>query len=115
MEDRLKRERLDHIAAALGQLVETHNSEAFMEEEFEERKIWTCGTLALSKHPAVLGSVHGFITEAAALANMSRMVVSFTPVGHLLHDALRYARQGGYSVLIAHDINMKEIERWPIK
>lgn len=112
------REKLDYIKSAFGVAAPNigHNSEAFMEEQFEERMVWTIGgywkdgTFGLTSSQMPV-----FDTEQAAYKAMLVSSRSFGPFERTLSYALSRGRLFGVAAIVLINIDMKEVERWPIK
>ena len=106
------REQLDYIESAFGLRAPNigYNSEAFMEEQFEERMVWA--GRGVSKRSFGSGYCYVHVSREAALANTTGP----SPGAEFsLSVSLMQARQYNKHTLILFDINMKEIERWNIK
>ena len=107
------REKLDYIESAFGVAAPNigHNSEAFMEEQMEERMVWVAVNGTVPFYFEWGGYV--FNTRKAAEKNAPQQP---GPAEYPLSDVLNSARQSCKVDFVALlDINMNEVERWPTK
>lgn len=91
----------------------TVNSEAFMEEQFEERTVWMHGIKtkrsAWKRKPRRL-EAKVWNSEAAASAHFPLNVKSLT-----LSKAMGIARSFGIETLYLFDVDGKEVCSWPVR
>ena len=107
------REKLDYIESAFGVAAPNigHNSEAFMEEQFEERMVWV---IPNGNVPAIFEwAAYVFDSKDAARQTAANGELAYE---YRLTEVLESARQSKIvPFLILLDIDMNEVERWPIK